>query len=399
MTQLARNRLTWSVLSIIVFAGLGSVAQDIDLPRLVPAFNQAYTEGPGAWGNCLLGTVGCPDQVCTTGCLVTAFSSVLAYFGVEVSVPARSSCTGEARSGMDPGIFNDWLREFGGYGRCAQDPVGNCCLIWEQLPVDLEITTHVNRNDIGLNPVSAVVIDHALRQGHLVVAGVHWGSSCNGGSTQTEDCHWVILTGKRNGTYTIVDPYNPDPTSPYGVRTTLDAGVHGSYIIDRFVVVVGPSVDDLHLEVQVSPLQASYRVGDPIRLAMVTPRSSGAFLPFARVTTPSGQIAYVVLDGADPSRARYSATRQSLVPDPRSLTSEWTWHSETFSAADVGRWSWEVWVERSLEPGTKIGRQTISYEVTSANETSPLGAAVLGILLVVAIAAIAFISTLQTGIE
>jgi hypothetical protein len=163
--------------------------------------------------------------------------------------------------------------------------------------------------------------------------------------------------------------------------------------------VVGPSVDDLHLEVQVSPLQASYRVGDPIRLAMVTPRSSGAFLPFARVTTPSGQIAYVVLDGADPSRARYSATRQSLVPDPRSLTSEWTWHSETFSAADVGRWSWEVWVERSLEPGTKIGRQTISYEVTSANETSPLGAAVLGILLVVAIAAIAFISTLQTGIE
>ena len=47
----------------------------------------------------------------------------------------------------------------------------------------------------------------------------------------------MILTEKVDDTYAIVDPYNPDSTSPYGVRTTLKAGVHGSYIIDRFVVV------------------------------------------------------------------------------------------------------------------------------------------------------------------
>jgi hypothetical protein len=38
-------------------------------------------------------------------------------------------------------------------------------------------------------------------------------------------------------TYAIVDPYNPDTTSPTGLRTTLDKGSRGSYIIDRFVVV------------------------------------------------------------------------------------------------------------------------------------------------------------------
>jgi hypothetical protein len=47
----------------------------------------------------------------------------------------------------------------------------------------------------------------------------------------------VVLTGKAGATYTIVDPYNPDTTSPTGLRTTLDKGSRGNYIIDRFVVV------------------------------------------------------------------------------------------------------------------------------------------------------------------
>ncbi|MCK5247256.1 hypothetical protein KAR02_10170, partial [Candidatus Bipolaricaulota bacterium] len=150
MSRRIRQAFSLSSLFIIVLGTL-SFGQDIELPRTVPAFNQAYTEGSDAWGNCRLGTIGCPDQIRTTGCLITAFSSVLAYYGIDVTVPARSSCTGAARSGMDPGIFNDWLREVGGYGRCAQDPIGNCCLIWDQLPDELEITTHVNRSDVGLN--------------------------------------------------------------------------------------------------------------------------------------------------------------------------------------------------------------------------------------------------------
>ena len=218
-------------------------AEAILLPRTVPSFNQNFTDGPGAWGDCPLGTAGCPDQVCSTGCLVTAFSSVLGYYGIDVSVSARESCTGRARTGMDPGILNDWLRANQGFGHCAQDPIGNCCLAWDQLPEEIELDFYSNRNDDSLNPVAAVVIDHALREGRPVVAGVHWGAVCRSGSDQTEDCHWVVLTGKAGETYTIVDPINPDTTDPQGVRTTLDSGTHGEYIIDRFVVVSG-SVPD-----------------------------------------------------------------------------------------------------------------------------------------------------------
>ncbi len=397
MTRCERSRLALLLFLITFFVGMACFAQTIELPRDVPAFNQAYTEGPGAWGNCPLGTIGCPDHIYTTGCLVTAFSSVLAYYDIDVTVPARSSCTGAARTGMDPGIFNDWLREIGGYGRCAQDPVGNCCLIWTQLPAALEITTHVNRSEVGLNPVAAVVIDHALRQGYPVVAGVHWGASCNGGSGQTEDCHWVILTGKIDDTYTIIDPFNPDPASPYGVRTTLDAGVHGRYIIDRFVVVEAPPPGQINLEIKAVPQQTTHQVGDKVRLTLATAGNSAAFLPYARVTKPSGVVAYAVLSESASGSPLYSATRQSLVADPRLLSSGWTWFDRTMTESDIGRWTWEVWVEEADEPGTKLGRQTISYEVEPAS--TPIGAAVLGILLVVTIAALAFISTLRTGLE
>jgi len=230
------RRLLFGGLALVLFAA-AAVGQGIELPRDVPPFNQAYTDGPNAWGDCPLGTEGCPDQVCTTGCLTTAFASILAYYGVELSVACDDSCTDRARSGMDPGILNDWLRANGAYGRCVQDPAGNCCLVWGRLPVGVELTFHVNRSNIGMNPVASVVLDHALRQGRPVVAGVHWGATCHGDTGQSEDCHWVVLTGKSGDTYSIIDPYNPDATSPYGIRTTLDAGVHGAYVIDRFVIV------------------------------------------------------------------------------------------------------------------------------------------------------------------
>ncbi len=241
---MSRTSALWGIGLILLVFAAPALAQTIDLPRAVPPFNQAYTDGADAWGNCPLGTGGCPDQICTTGCLTTAFASVLAYYGVEVPVSSEHSCTGRARSGMDPGILNDWLREHRAYGHCAQDPFGDCCLVWERLPDGVELTFHVNRSDVGLNPVASVVIDHALRQGRPIIAGVHWGATCHGGTGQTEDCHWVILTGKVGETYSIIDPFNADSTSPYGIRTTLEAGVHGAYIIDRFVIVEydGPGV-------------------------------------------------------------------------------------------------------------------------------------------------------------
>jgi hypothetical protein len=251
-----RRTLPRLLLGGLLIASLVSpaVGQTIELPRAVPLFNQAYTDGPDAWGDCPLGTGGCPDQVCTTGCLTTAFASVLAYYGLELSVASEDSCSGRARSGMDPGILNDWLRANAAYGHCARDPIGDCCLDWGRLPGGVELTFHVNRSDVGLNPIASVVIDHALRQGRPVIAGVHWGAFCHGDTGLTEDCHWVVLTGKTGDTYSIVDPYNADSSSPYGIRTTLDAGVHGVYIIDRFVIVdhdptVGsPVIDDTETE-------------------------------------------------------------------------------------------------------------------------------------------------------
>lgn len=238
--MIAAKRFLFTVaaaLTLVLALGVLGACESIQLPGTVPSFNQNYTEGPGAWGDCTLGTGGCPDQICTTGCLVTAFASVLGYYDVSVAVSASESCTGRARSGMDPGILNDWLRANGGFGQCSQDPVGSCCLAWNQLPGNLELTFYSNRSDVDLNPVTAVVIDHALRSGHPVVAGVHWGVFCRAGSSQSEDCHWIILTGKAGDTYTIVDPMNLDATNPNGVRTTLDAGTRGAYIIDRYVVI------------------------------------------------------------------------------------------------------------------------------------------------------------------
>ncbi len=226
-------------LLFLIAPGSTAEARGIALPRSVPAFSQNYTYGADAWGKATLGSDGCPDRFRESGCLVTAFASVLAYYGIEVSVPADRSFTGRAEVGMDPGILNDWLRIHSGFGQCGGDPYGSCCLDWDRLPSGIELSFYTNRSEVGINPVAEVVIDHALREGHPVIAGVHWGASCNGRSGQREDCHWIVITGKAGDTYTILDPYNPDPTSPRGVRTTLDSGSRGSYIIDRFVVVSG----------------------------------------------------------------------------------------------------------------------------------------------------------------
>jgi hypothetical protein len=216
-------------------------AESIGLPHTVPSFNQAYTDGTGAWGNAALGTGGCPDTIAESGCLLTAFASVLAYYGIDLHVTSSESSTGRARTGMDPGILNDWLRSHGGYGQCSEDPAGACCLVWENLPADVALTFHTNRSEAGLTPLSMVAIDHALREGQPIVAGVHWDSSCRSGSSQSEDCHWIVITGKIGDSYTILDTYNPKASSSTGVRTTLKDGVKGSYVVDRFVIVAPAS--------------------------------------------------------------------------------------------------------------------------------------------------------------
>lgn len=245
-------------IALVLLAGAASaLGETISLPRPMPSFNQYYTDGDDAWGDCSLGETTCPDTLWESGCLVTAFAAVLAYYDVTVSVVASESSTGSARTGMDPGILNDWLHAHGGFD--------NCHLVWEAVPSHVGLTRHVNRSEVGLNPVASIVIDYALRQGHPIIAGVHWGAICRSGSSQSEDCHWVVITGKIGDTYRIMDPINWDSASPYGVSTTLDQGTKGAYIIDRYYVVapdtgadvpptIGERPDDAGLDLGPSPL-------------------------------------------------------------------------------------------------------------------------------------------------
>jgi len=397
MSHRAHSLLVVAALLVLSSAAAPCIAETIELPRQVPAFNQGYTDGPNAWGNCTLGTDGCPDDIYATGCLITAFASVLAYYDVSVSVSAAASCTGTSRIGMDPGIFNDWLRENGGYGRCAQDPVGNCCLIWEQLPDEIEITTHVNRSEVGLNPVSAVVLDHALRQGYPVIAGVHYGAFCGGSTTQSEDCHWVVVTGKRDDTYTIVDPFNSDSTSPYGIRTTLDAGVHGRYIIDRFVVVEPAAGGTAALTLTVAPNRDVFQVDDRIRLTLWASADAGDVLPFARVTRPDGSVVYAVRDSSSALGIRWAGTRTSLVATPIALSAGWTWYDHRAAGGDVGSWRWEIWIEHVATPGVAVDRTSLAYDVEPWGGS--IGVALMGVLAILTIAVIAFVTTLGASQE
>jgi len=277
-------------------AGLSVAAETITLPRLMPSFNQTYTVGANAWGDAPLGTGGCPDLLRATGCLITAFSAVLAYYDIDLSIPATLSSTGSAEEGMNPRILNDWLRARHGYGQCASDPAGNCCLDWEMLPRGVVLGFHTNRSDSELNPVAALVIDHALRQGNPVVAGVHWGAACRSGSSQTEDCHWIVLTGKVGSTYTIVDPYNPDHTNSAGIRTTLEAGSLGAYVIDRFVIVTRAVGDPTAQNALVSlPTPVSTTEARPAAAAVLAPTRADPLASFLVLLVTLGIVAAAVV--------------------------------------------------------------------------------------------------------
>jgi hypothetical protein len=283
-----------------VGVSLAAHGESIALPRVMPSFNQAYTDGPGAWGNCRLGTGGCPDHIRATGCLITAFSAVLAYYDISLSIPAEYSCTGVAERGMNPRILNDWLRARRGYGQCAQDPSGSCCLEWEDLPHGVSLSFFSNRSSNGLNAVAALVIDHALRQGYPVIAGVHWGTACRSGSSQTEDCHWIVLTGKAGDTYTIMDPYNSDTTSSAGLRTTLDNGSRGSYTIDRFVIVTRTAGDFALANAVVVPGSAESSETAPAVQAEVSQRSPAGTLAVLFIALTLVAAAVFLATGQEP---------------------------------------------------------------------------------------------------
>jgi len=371
----------------------GASGEEIRLPAAVPSYNQAYRVGPGAWADCRLGTAGCPDRIGETGCLIAAFASVLGYFGVSLDVPASFSCTGRARTGVDPGILNDWLRYRNGYGRCTEDPVGNCCLEWGQLPDEVRVTFHVNRSETGVSPLAAIVIDRALRQGYPVIAGVHWGASCHGSAGTSEDCHWVVITGRSGGSYWIIDPYNKDERNPRGVRTTLEAGVHGRYIIDRFVVVAGPVPGGPTLSVGLRPAASVLRAGVSLEYTLHLRGWEPPVLIYALVTGPSGTARYAYYETSDPAAGdpiRYTATRTSLLPSPQALSAGWEAPPIATSGQAPGEWTWEIWAEDPAAPHVRIAEERVTYVLDGVSSTSGF-ASVLAALALLTIAAAVYI--------
>ena len=229
---------------------------EVSLPAAVTSFSQAYSGTDGYWGECDMGTYGCRDSLSISGCLITSFAMVLDYYGIDLSISREYACDNRDHTGMDPGILNDWLKLRGGYGKCGDEP-GNCCLRWDHLPSQISTTTYENRSEDGLDSKAELIIERALLDGYPVVCGVHWGEHCNWSLTENEDCHWVVITGKRGSTYEIIDPYNENTADRHGLRTTLDQGALGSYTIDRYVVIRGETLNvglhDLRLSLQFNP--------------------------------------------------------------------------------------------------------------------------------------------------
>jgi len=366
-------------LACLVVLSLPGLAQGGEhLSLFLPSFNQAYQDAAGIWGSCQMGTGGCSDRISTDGCLITCFAMILDYYGVDLFIPAASSCTGSARAGMDPGILNDWLRTHGGYGRCPQDAIGNCCLEWSNLPSHIFLSFHENQGEAGVDFASQQIINQALAAGYPVVSGVHWGSHCHGNTGKAEDCHWVVITGKLGATYTIVDPYNREVTSRYGVRTTLTRGVLGSYTVDRFVVVSGlvpaTSLASPHLEVSFEPQKDWYYKGELQRRMIYISGCSSEFFLYVRVIDPQGKIYYAYYPTPDPGPTdllRYSKERHSLYEEPRRfMDGEWEWSRTVLTDEEPGTWTWEIWLEDPTRPSEPLAYDISAYTIAGAETTA-----------------------------
>ena len=389
--------LVATTLAFLTF-NLVSAQDDISLPVTVSAFNQEYQGPNGYWGNCGLGTNGCPDKISTTGCLIAAFAMVLDYYNVSLSIPRESSCTDTARTGMDPGILNDWLKTHGGYGKCGSD-IGSCCLEWTHLPPQISVTQYFNHSEQGMDSTAQRMIDQSLRQGYPVISGGHWGSHCHGSTTQTEDCHWVVITGKKDSIYTIIDPYNSDTTDPSGVRTTLYKGRLGHYIIDRYVVIQGivassPLVN-LRLSLSFSPSGTVKSGVTQVRSISITGASpdAPAFL-YSRVIDPHGGISYAYYRSQAQAKLHYSREKRSFYPTPRAFSNGTILlNKESTASENNGIWTWEVWAEDPQDPGTPHGYDIAAYTISSSGTQTQTGIAIV-LALAIFIASLIYVSIL-----
>ena len=190
-----------------------------DIPPLsVPIFSQ----NGQPWSDEQLGT--CTGlTIGSAGCAVTSKAMIADFFAIQVDIPAEHSTTGQARSGMDPGILNNWYVWQGGF---AQDPRnGGACLIWASDRGEVPHLHFLRRlynadPDGAIDPDKIALIDVALADRRPVMATVH---------TLAIPQHFVVIAGHHGGYYQINDPW-------YGLHTTFQNGnpylSGGRYVID-----------------------------------------------------------------------------------------------------------------------------------------------------------------------
>ena len=115
------------------------------------------------WGSKQLGT--CSLTICRAGCAMSSVAMLLAGHGVSV----------------DPASLNSWLDAHHGYA-------DGCDIVWDAVDAFHKVTFQ------GIETASYDTICAGLRAGHGIVANVRDGS------------HWVLLTGCKNGVFTVNDP-------------------------------------------------------------------------------------------------------------------------------------------------------------------------------------------------
>jgi hypothetical protein len=382
-------------LVLVMLSSFPAVA-DITLPAQVPAFNQAYSDEDGYWGDCGLGTYGCTDTIATSGCVITSLAMVLDYYGVELSIPKEFACDNRDHTGMDPGILNDWLKLRGGYGKCGSE-LGHCCLRWDHLPSQISTTTYVNESEKGLDDEALLVIDQALRNGYPVVCGVHWGEHCNWSLTENEDCHWVVITGKHGSAYEIIDSYDGHTKERQGVRTTLEHGTLGSYTIDRYVVVKGEvpvaGLSDLLLSVR--PASGASGNMHAASIKIIGAGTKTPVLVYLRLTDPYGNASYAHFR-LESDTLSYSRVRRSLFDGPAVLYEKSIPFDPGYTVDKPGKWIWEVWAEPAASPGIRYGYSTSSYVVAGHVSSLEAGIAVAIVVTLLLAGAVYVINVLSS---
>ena len=209
----------------------------------------------------------------------------------------------------------------------------------------------------------------------------------------------MVITGKKDSTYTIIDPYNRDTTDPAGVRTTLDHGTFGAYTIDRYVVVKGivPSarLSNLRLALSFSPSTLSEPGVTQVRSLSIMGAEPGTQLSlYVRVIDPNGDVSYAYYRTTTDTKLHYTHEKRSLYPTPRSFSNgTLVLNKSTTSGEDAGTWTWEVWAEDPQSPGRPYGYDVAAYTVSSQTQQTGSGIAI-ALALAVFIVGLIYVSTL-----